>query len=273
MESFINKDTQLCMSLAGRPGNFGTRFHNFLYREMGMNFIYKAFTTDDLPGAIRGIRALKIRGCAVSMPYKESCIELLDELDPSAEGIQSVNTIVNTGGRLKGYNTDYIAVASLLESHGVSSDLSFALLGSGGMAKAVACALRDSGFSRGTIVARNEEAGTALASHYGFEWAPVVGDKPEFLINATPIGMAGGAEGGALAFPEEIVSSSRCVFDVVALPPDTPLICLARSLEKPVISGAEVIQLQAVEQFVLYTGQRPRAELIQRAAAFARQAA
>ena len=53
-----NKDTQLCMSLAARPGNFGTRFHNFLYRELGLNYVYKAFTTRDLPAAIGGIRAL-----------------------------------------------------------------------------------------------------------------------------------------------------------------------------------------------------------------------
>jgi shikimate dehydrogenase len=66
----INKDTQLCMSLAARPGNFGTRFHNFLYRELGLNYIYKAFTTRDLAAAIGGIRALGIRGCAISMPLR-----------------------------------------------------------------------------------------------------------------------------------------------------------------------------------------------------------
>lgn len=44
----INRDTQLCMSLAGCPGNFGTRFHNYLYEKLGLNFIYKAFTTQIL---------------------------------------------------------------------------------------------------------------------------------------------------------------------------------------------------------------------------------
>ena len=47
----INRDTQLCMSLAGRPGNFGTRFHNYLYEKLGLNFIYKAFTTQDIEAA------------------------------------------------------------------------------------------------------------------------------------------------------------------------------------------------------------------------------
>ena len=96
MESFINKDKQLCMSLSGRPGNFGTRFHNFLYRELGLNFIYKAFTTRNLAAAIAEIRALGIRGCALSMPFKEACIEYVDELDSTAKEIMSVNTIVST---------------------------------------------------------------------------------------------------------------------------------------------------------------------------------
>jgi hypothetical protein len=58
----INKDTQLCMSLSGRPGNFGTTFHNYLYQKLGLNFIYKAFTTTDIESAVKGIRALGIRG-------------------------------------------------------------------------------------------------------------------------------------------------------------------------------------------------------------------
>ncbi len=274
MEPCLNKDTQLCMSLSARPGNFGTRFHNFLYRELGLNFVYKAFTTRDLRAAIGGIRALGIRGCAVSMPFKEACIEYLDELDPSAKGILSVNTIVNTDGFLKAYNTDYLAVLSLLRSREVPTNLTFALRGSGGMAKAVACALRDAGFASGTIVARNEAAGSALAEQYGFAWQPeFAGETPGLLINVTPIGMAGAAEADQLAFPEAAVRAAGFVFDVVALPAETPLIRLAASLQKPTISGAEVIVLQAVEQFVLYTGHRPDPELIERAAAFARQPA
>ena len=52
----LNKDMTLCISLAARPSNIGTRFHNYLYEELGLNFIYKAFTTTDLPSAIAGLR-------------------------------------------------------------------------------------------------------------------------------------------------------------------------------------------------------------------------
>ena len=63
------------MSLASRPGNFGTCLHNFLYAAMGLNYVYKAFTTSDLKSAIAGIRALSIRGCAISMPFKEEVLQ------------------------------------------------------------------------------------------------------------------------------------------------------------------------------------------------------
>ncbi|MNF35342.1 Shikimate 5-dehydrogenase-like protein [compost metagenome] len=267
----ISRDTRLCMSLSGRPGNFGTRFQNYLYEALGLDFIYKAFTTTDLPAAIGGIRALGIRGSAVSMPFKEACIPLLDELDASASAIQSVNTIVADKGWLKGYNTDYSAVASLLESHAVPKDIRFALHGSGGMAKAVASAFRDSGFRHGTIIARNPETGPALAGGCGYEWREELGElRPQMLVNVTPLGMEGGPEANSLAFTLEQVQAAQWIFDVVALPVETPLIRLARELGKPVITGAEVIVLQAVEQFVLYTGVRPEADLIEKAAAFAR---
>lgn len=266
----INRDTQLCMSLSGRPGNFGTRFQNFLYEALDLNFVYKAFTTKDLPAAIAGIRALGIRGCAISMPFKEACMPLVDEIDASAQAIASINTIVNDDGFLRAYNTDYVAVRKLIEHHRISPDARLVLRGSGGMAKAVACAFRDAGFSSGHIVARNEVTGRKLADACGYAWAADrSGLNADLLVNVTPIGMEGGAEAQALAFRREEVVSARMVFDVVALPVDTPLVRLARSLGKLVITGGEVIVLQAVEQFVLYTGVRPDQALIERAAAHA----
>ena len=265
----IDRDTRLCMSLSGRPGNFGTRFQNFLYAALGLNYVYKAFTTRDLPAAIGGIRALGIRGCAVSMPFKEACLPLVDAIDESAAAIASINTIVNDDGHLHAYNTDYIAVRRLIEQHGLATDLRLALRGSGGMAKAVACAFRDAGFRQGHIVARNEATGSSLAAASGYAWQrDMAGLQADLLINVTPLGMEGPGQ-AELAFERESVQRACVVFDVVALPPETPLIQLARALGKPVITGAEVIVLQAVEQFVLYTGVRPDDALIAKAAAHA----
>lgn len=271
MSRQINKDTRLCISLAGRPSNIGTRFHNFLYGELGLDFVYKACTTTDLAAAIAGIRGLGIRGCGVSMPYKEACIPYLDELDASAKALRSVNTIVNDDGHLRGYNTDFIAVGKLLRQHGVVPTLAFALHGSGGMAKAVAGALYNGGFRTGTVLARNPSTGQQLASAYGYEWRAELGAaRPGLLINVTPIGMAGGPDADKLAFAQEVIDAAEVVFDVVALPTDTPLIRTAQARGKRVITGAEVIALQAAEQFALYTGVRPSDEQLRLASAYSR---
>lgn len=271
MTKHLNKDTQVCMSLAARPSNFGTRFHNYLYDALELDYLYKAFTTKDIKAAIGGVRALGIRGCAISMPFKEDVIPLVDEMDASAKAIDSVNTIVNTDGYLKAYNTDYLAIAQLLAQYAVSPEHVFALRGSGGMAKAVACALKDAGFKQGYIVAKNEKTGQQLASLYGYEWRPdTQGVEAEVLINATPIGMSGGADADTLAFSEDEIDRAKVIFDVVALPSETPMIRYAKTQGKTVISGAEVFAIQAVEQFVLYTGIRPDHELFLAAAKYAR---
>nr|WP_255682526.1 shikimate 5-dehydrogenase [Deinococcus sp. 6YEL10] len=268
----INRETTLCMSVSARPSNFGTRFHNHLYAALGLNFVYKAFGVQDIAGVVAGIRALGVRGCAVSMPFKEAVIPLLDELDPSAAAIGSVNTIVNTGGQLKAFNTDYTAIQILIERHALNRGARVVLRGSGGMGKAVASALRDAGFTRGVIVARNEGAGRDLAERCGWDWQPTTPDiqDGDLLVNVTPLGMAGGPDEHTLAFTPDAIARAGTVFDVVALPSETPLIVEARQQGRPVVTGLEVVALQALEQFVLYTGVRPTDEQVQAAVEFAR---
>jgi shikimate dehydrogenase len=261
---------QVCMSLAARPSNIGTRFHNFLYDELGLNFVYKAFTTTDLEGAVRGIRALGIRGCSVSMPFKEAIIPLVDVMEPSALAIESVNTVVNDDGVLTASNTDYEAVALLLNERQLDTDGSVLLRGSGGMAKAVAAAFRGVGFENVTIVARNEQAGSALAHRYGYSWVAEEPERPfDVIVNVTPLGMHGDAA-DELAFSPEHIARASTVFDVVALPSETPLIAAARAAGKNLITGAEVIALQAARQFERYTGVALSPEQVARASEFSR---
>lgn len=265
---------QVCISISARPSNIGTRFHNYLYEELGLNFVYKGFQVDDAEGAVRGIRALKIRGTAVSMPHKEAVIPFMDELDTSAAAIDAVNTIVNTDGYLKAYNTDYTAVAQALKDHSVDSDYSVLLRGSGGMAKAVIAAFRDSGFTRLTVLSRNEAAGKSLAEKYGFTW---VSDSElesitphDVIVNVTPIGMSGRNE-GQLSFPQSLIDSSKVVFEVIAMPIETPLVIAARHAGKEIITGIEIMASQAAIQFELYTGVRLTEDQVRRASEFSRQ--
>ena len=269
----LNKDMQLCISLSARPSNIGTRFHNFLYDELNLNYIYKAFSTDDIEGAIRGVRALKIRGAAISMPFKEAVIALVDQMESSALAIDSVNTIVNDEGVLKAYNTDFQAVVDVLKLHSVDSESSVLVRGSGGMAKAVVAAFRESGFKQLIVASRNSSTGQQLATKYGYSWiseSDLDSVSPaQVLVNVTPIGMSGGNE-GELSFPQPLIDSASVIFDVVAMPVETPLILAGQSGGKNVITGLEVMALQAAIQFELYTGIKLSDDQVRRASAFSR---
>ena len=271
--AILNVEMQMCISIAARPSNIGTRFHNFLYEELGLNFVYKGFAVDDAEGAVRGVRAFKIRGAAVSMPHKEAVIPFMDEMDPSAAAIDAVNTIVNTDGYLKAYNTDYTAVVTALAQHSVDKNSSVLVRGSGGMAKAVIAAFKDSGFADLTIASRNEATGKALAHKYGYVWLSESDleriDSRQVIVNVTPLGMSGGNE-GQLSFPERLISAAEVVFEVIAMPIETPLVIAATAAGKEVITGMEIMALQAAIQFELYTGITLSEDQVRRASEFSR---
>ena len=185
------------------PSNIGTRFHNHLYDELGLDFVYKAFAPTDLAARWPGSAALGIRGARCRCRTRRTCIPLVDELDTSAAAIGSVNTIVNTAAaarlqhRLPGRR-------QLLAAHEVPADRSSPCCGSGGMAKAVVAALRDAGFGPAPWSHRNRSDGRALAEQYGFALAAGLGaSRPRLMVNATPIGMAGGRRRDDLSFARE----------------------------------------------------------------------
>ncbi len=110
----------------------------------------------------------------------------------------------------------------------------------------------------------------ALARRYDYEWQADFGDeRAGLLIHVIPIGMAGGKESDQLAFSKEAVDQADFAFDMAATPIETPFIRLAKSLGKKIITSGDVIVVQALEQFVLYTGVRPKAEQVRRAAEYA----
>jgi shikimate dehydrogenase len=265
----LNKDTRMCMSLASRPGNFGTRLHNFLYARLNLNFFYKSFTTRDLRGVATGIRALDIRGCAVSMPFKEEVMQYLDRIEPSAARIEAVNTIVNDAGVLTGLNTDYVAIQRVFTEKGIPLDARICVAGSGGMAKAIVSALDDSGYRNVTIFARNPETGRPLADKYHYSWRQTLAteDKFDVLVNASPVGMA--PEPEQSPFTEERIRQARYVVDSVAIPIRTKLIETAAQQGKVTVNGSEITVIQSTEQFKLYTGVTPDPEAIQAAVEYA----
>jgi shikimate dehydrogenase len=272
----LTSDTQICLSLSARPGGFGNRFHNYLYGELKLDFVYRGGATSNLKSAIEGLRGLGIRGCGLSMPYKEQALGLLDEVDPVARRIGAVNTIVNEdvkgAGKLVGYNTDATAVFEILKGRKVGPASRVALAGAGGMARACAYALSKLGCREVTVLARDLSKAKHVAGQYEFKHAelssPKAGDF-DVLINATPIGMTPDPP-GRLPFTEEVIRSAKLAVECVATPARTSFVGIARDAGLVLVEGFDITVTQAVEQFRLYTGVVLRPDQTARGAVYAR---
>lgn len=261
----INKDTQLCISIAERPSNFGTTLHNMAYETLGLNFIYKAFRVTDLRGAIAGVRSLGIRGCSVSMPFKQAVIPFLDVLDETAECTGAVNTIVNDGHRLTGFNTDLIGVRSVMSVLQQRNSEDILVLGAGGMARAILAVLREMGCTNIFVASRDPSKFALLKAIVDctlIPWQERHERKAQILINATSIGMTPDAQ--LMPVDIEFINSTHVVIDAVVSPMETNLIAYAKKAGKIVVPGYQISLEQAVAQFFLYT-QTPAPRIIMEA--------
>jgi len=255
MTGEITKDTQLCISIASRPSNFGTTLHNAAYRELSLDFIYKAFQVSDVAGAIAGVRALNIRGCSVSMPFKETVIAYLDEMDETAKVIGAVNTVVNEKGRLIGYNTDAIGALKALQSIQASPKDSVLLLGAGGVARAIAFALKKLGFTQIQVANRKKERIQELQNIISctpVDWEHRNQTPASLLINATSIGM--NPHPDESPWEASALRQARAAMDVVVYPFETRLLQSAKEAGLQVAPGFLMSLEQAMAQFTLYTG-------------------
>ena len=138
----ITGTTRVCGLVASPVAHtMSPAMHNAAFRSLGLDYVYVPFLVDpaDLPGALDGLRALNVRGFNVSKPHKVTCIPFLDGLDTLAERIGAVNTVVNDGGELRGYNTDAEGfLRSLTERNIPLVDRNVVIVGAGGAARAVA---------------------------------------------------------------------------------------------------------------------------------------
>ncbi|WP_068091936.1 shikimate dehydrogenase [Novosphingobium rosa] len=202
------------------------------------------------------------RGCNVTMPHKQTVMPLLDALDPLAEQVGAVNTVVRgKDGRLTGYNTDARGSFEPLLPYLVDLPRRIVLLGNGGAARAILAALTGAGQSV-TLAARNTEKARALADELAPDAAvtdlarfaqPGVGDV-DLLINASPLGMVGNPP---LAFDLTHLSEQAVVFDIVTAPLETRLLQAACAAGLVTIDGLAMLIEQAVMAFALFFGELP----------------
>ncbi len=260
----INKDTNVCISIAARPGNFGATFHNSAYHLLGLNWVYlprKVETSSELQTTIEAVRVLGIKGCSVSMPHKEDVIQHLDHIDPSAEKIGAVNTIkLEDDGSLTGFNTDFHGAKKALEQVGIEGK-QVVMIGAGGVAKAIGLAVIELG---GELIIANRTAAKAqqLAERLNATAISLeqMNDTSGYLlINATSVGMR---DPGSMVVSEQIIENFDIVKDAVIYTPETKLLKEALKTGKQVIPGTLMCVYQAAEQFKIYTGQDVPSEII-----------
>ena len=185
----------------------------------------------------------------VTIPYKTAVIPYLAEIDGQAAAIGAVNTIVNRGGKLQGYNTDFYGMTALIEKAGVAvSGKKTLILGTGGTSLTAAAVAKALGAREILKVSRTGKDGAVT-----YEEAYARHADAEILINTTPCGMF--PRGGLPIAPERFPHLSG-VIDAVYNPLRTELIRRARALGVPAAGGLYMLVMQAVRAYEIFTGQK-----------------
>lgn len=262
----LDAKTRLC-GIIGNPveHSLSPAMHNAAFEQLELNFAYLAFRVEDVEGAIRGVRALGIRGLSVTVPHKVAVIPYLDEIDPVAKAIGAVNTVVNDGGRLKGYNTDWTGFVRSLEAHVPAAGRRVALLGAGGAARAIAFGLKEKG-ANVTILNRAEEIEMArsLAAEIGCPYGDLsridAVTAADVVVNATSLGMAP-LQDRTVIDPAHL-RSEQTVVNIVYNPMETRFLREAKARGCRTVPGYEMLLLQGVTQFEFWTGKTAPVDLM-----------
>jgi len=255
--------------------------HNTAFRQLGLDYAYLAFRVkgEALAAAIKGLKALNIRGLNVTIPHKVTVLPLLDRLDPLAEKIGAVNTIVNDAGVLTGYNTDAAGfLQALREKDTEPRGKQVLLLGAGGAARAIGFILAENG-AQLSILNRMQELSWAedLAIRLSRSYDIKVSfgelnaenlrraiDGTDILVNATSVGMTPGADRTPVS--AALLCSKLVVFDIVYNPFETRLIREAKDAGARTIDGLEMLVWQGALAFELWTDKKPPVEVMRQSA-------
>jgi len=253
--------------------------HNAAFRELALDYVYLPFRVDkdELGKAIDGMRAFNIRGLNVTIPHKVTVIPFLNELDPLAEKLGAVNTIVNNDGFLKGFNTDAAGFLQALLEEGVEpSGKNVAILGAGGASRAISFILAERG-SNIVILNRLLELNWAveLASNISQVFNKEVQalelteenlaatlEKIDIIVNATSVGMTPNVD--VTPVPAVLLKPGLVVFDAVYNPTKTRLLREAEQAGAKTIGGLDMLVWQGALAFEMWTGLKAPVKLMKK---------
>ncbi|HEX9806035.1 MAG TPA: shikimate dehydrogenase [Alteraurantiacibacter sp.] len=253
--------------------------HNYWLKKFVVNAEYRAchVTAQGLADYFRARKDDENwRGCNVTMPHKQAVIPLLDRLEPAAERIGAVNTIVReSGGSLAGFNTDAPGFLEPLRAELARKHLfrMARVLGTGGAARAIVAALAEEGFTL-VLAGRNPAKAQELLdrlvpggeqhaidlAHFADETDFPFDDREgclDLLVNASPLGMAGQLP---LAYDFSHTPPGTIVYDIVTHPAETPLLAEARRRGFRTVDGLSMLMGQAAAAFEKFFGALPPRE-------------
>ncbi|HEY1362390.1 MAG TPA: shikimate dehydrogenase [Xanthobacteraceae bacterium] len=243
------------------------RLHNYWLAKYALvgTYVPLAIEAPRLRPALRALPALGFAGCNLTIPHKEAALAMLDAVDPLAQRIGAVNTVVvRPDGSLSGENTDAFGfIESVREAQPLwRADAGpIVLIGAGGAARAVLAGLLDAGAREIRLVNRTHARARSLAREGGptvaaLEWrereAALAGAA--MLINATSQGMLGEPP---LELALETLPRSAVVCDIVYIPRETPLLAAARAAGHPAVNGLGMLLHQARPAFRAWFGIMP----------------
>lgn len=265
----INGYTRTC-GLIGNPveHTMSPAIHNTLAEAMGENLVYVPLRVmeDYVEEAMRGAYALNLLGCNVTVPYKSQVIPFLKEIDPVAERIGAVNTLVRTEGGFKGYNTDMPGLYRAMCEDGVKiQGEKVLILGAGGVARAVAFLLTEKGAQEIWIINRtfekaaqiaeetNNFAGRRVAQAYRLEeYRNLPAGEKYLAIQTTSVGMFPHVEEAVIddvSFYEKIHTG----YDLIFNPSKTKFMSLVEEGGGRSFNGLKMLLYQGIIAYELWT--------------------
>ena len=228
--------------------------HRAAYQALGLDASYEAFDVppDQLADAIVRFRSERLRQFAISIPHKETMLELVDEVDAVGRVIGAINTATLEDDRYVGTNTDWIGALRALEREGSVDGKRAVVLGAGGTARALVYGLRERGCEV-IVLNRTRERADALVSDLGATSAGALSDlgalAPQILVNTTSVGQ------NEMASPiaADSIPSDAVVLDAVYSPARTKLLGDAEGRGARTVGGKWMLVYQAVEQLRHWT--------------------
>ncbi len=238
--------------------------HSAAFRELGIDSSYIGYRIPkgELAEGVEGLKKIKIDGFNVTIPHKVEMMKYLDTMDQTCSLIGAVNTVTNTDGTLKGYNTDMDGFLEPLKHRDlVIADAKVLLIGAGGAARAIVAGFAKEKASRITIANRTLSHADSLAQfaktiHLDALTTEIndAGDLGNYdiVVNATSVGLHD--EQSVIPMSSSSITAKTIVYDIVYMPINTDFIKKAKQSGATVIYGYEMLLNQAVRAFDIWHG-------------------